>query len=130
MARTKSNGSKDSTATIGFEATALHGSGPSTGAATLRSLSEAKDNRSAMKSPKAKPQSLPGQRDIRRALIEADPVPVSTSTFELQPSNFTSALPGQLFYSTQISVCLSVFWKNDHAGERRAVSELESALAA
>jgi type I restriction enzyme M protein len=30
----------------------------------------------------------------------------STSTFELHPSNFATALPGQLFYSTQIPVCL------------------------
>ena len=50
--------------------------------------------RSAMKTPKAKPQSLPRQRDIRRALIEADLVDCMV------------ALPGQLFYSTQIPVCL------------------------
>ncbi len=29
-----------------------------------------------------------------------------TSTFELQPSNFAPALPGQFFYSTQIPVSL------------------------
>ena len=37
---------------------------------------------------------------------EADFVPRFTSTFELHPSNFFNALPGQLFYSTQIPVCL------------------------
>jgi len=72
------------------------------------------DNGSGMKTPKAKPQSLPRQRDIRRALIEADREMSSdemrtpnracpTSTFEIHPSNF-AALPGQLFYSTQIRV--------------------------
>jgi type I restriction enzyme M protein len=49
--------------------------------------------RSASAKPKAKPQSLPRQRDIRRALIEADLVDCMV------------ALPGQLFYSTP-------FWKN------------------
>jgi hypothetical protein len=46
--------------------------------------------RSASSKPKAKPQSLPRQRDIRRALIEADLVDCMV------------ALPGQLYYSTQI----------------------------
>ena len=50
--------------------------------------------RSAMKTPKAKPQSLPRQRDIRQKLIEADLVDCMV------------AIPGQLFYSTQIPVCL------------------------
>ena len=44
--------------------------------------------------PKAKPQSQPRRRDIRRALIDADLVDCRV------------ALPGQLFYSTQIPVCL------------------------
>jgi len=52
-----------------------------------------------------------------------------TSTFEIHPSNF-AALPGQLFYSTQIPVCLWFLAKNKHDGKRRAVSELELALAA
>ena len=30
----------------------------------------------------------------------------STTTFELHPSKFAPAVPGQLFYSTQIPVCL------------------------
>ena len=47
--------------------------------------------RSAMKTPKAKPQSLPRQRVIRRALIEADLV------------DSMVALPGQLFYITLLS---------------------------
>jgi type I restriction enzyme M protein len=41
-----------------------------------------------------------GEGDIRRALIEAD------------PENCMVALPGQLFYSTQISVCLCFLAKN------------------
>ena len=59
--------------------------------------------RSAMTKPKAKPQSLPRQRDIRRALIEADLVDCMV------------ALPGQLFYSTQIPVCLW-FLRRDRSG--------------
>jgi len=81
-----------------------------------------------------------GEGEIRKALIEADremprdelrtPNRVShTSTFEIHPSNFAS-LPGQLFYSTQIPVCLWFLLKNDHAGKCRAASELELALAA
>ena len=63
--------------------------------------------RSAMKTPKAKPQSLPRQRDIRRALIEADLVDCMV------------ALPGQLFYSTQIPVCLWFLAKNKAADAKR-----------
>jgi hypothetical protein len=37
-----------------------------------------------------------------------------TSTFELQPSNFAPALPGQAFYSTQDSGCLWLL-ANDNA---------------
>jgi type I restriction enzyme M protein len=74
--------------------------------------------RSANLKPKAKPQSLPRQRDIRRALIEADLVDCMV------------ALPGQLFYSTQIPVCLWFTGKNEAAGKCRAVSDLELALAA
>jgi len=39
-------------------------------------------------------------------------------------------LPGQLFYSTRISVCLWFLLRNDHIGKWRAVSELEPALPA
>ena len=59
-----------------------------------------------------------GEGDIRRALIEADLVDCMV------------ALPGQLFYSTQIPVCLWFLLKNDHAGKCRAAPELELALAA
>jgi hypothetical protein len=59
--------------------------------------------RSASSKPKAKPQSLPRQRDIRRALIEADLMDCMV------------ALPGQLFYSTQIPVCLWFLTKNKNA---------------
>ena len=50
--------------------------------------------RSAMKTPKAKPQSLPRQREIRQKLIEPDLVDCMV------------ALSGQLFYCTLIPVCL------------------------
>ena len=63
--------------------------------------------RSASLKPKAKPQSLPRQRDIRRALIEADLVDCMV------------ALPGQLFYITQIPVCLWFLAKNKAADAKR-----------
>ena len=67
---------------------------------------------------------LPRQRLLRHALIEADrEMPnaklrmtnctLPTSTFELHPSNFAPALPGQLFSSTQIPVCLWFCGKNN-----------------
>jgi type I restriction enzyme M protein len=60
--------------------------------------------RSASSKPQAKPQSLPRQRDIRRALIEAD------------LADCMVALPGQLFYSTQIPVCLWFLREKWNAG--------------
>ena len=48
-----------------------------------------------------------GEGDIRRALIEADLVDCMV------------ALPGQLFYSTQIPVCLRFLAKNKNDGRRR-----------
>ena len=48
-----------------------------------------------------------GEGDIRRALIEADLVDCMV------------ALPGQLFYSTQIPVCLWFLAQNKHEGKRR-----------
>ena len=116
MARTKSKNSKDSTANLGFEAKLW------LAADKLRNNMDAAEG------------------DMREALIEADrempsdelrtPNRVSpTSTFEIHPSNFAS-LPGQLFYSTQIPVCLWFLAKNRTAGKCRAVSELEPALAA
>jgi type I restriction enzyme M protein len=86
--------------------------------------------RSATLKPKAKLQSLPRQRDIRRALIEADLVdtalrdsafPQSEATPQvLSPAkNNMVALPGQLFYSTQIPVCLWFLAKNRNDGKRR-----------
>jgi type I restriction enzyme M protein len=59
-----------------------------------------------------------GEGDIRRAIIEADLVDCMV------------ALPGQLFYSTQIPVCLWLLRKSEHGGKCRAASELELALAA
>ena len=72
-----------------------------------------------------------GEGDIRRALIEADREmpsaelrtknrPVFTSTFVLHPSNFAPALPGQLFYSTQIPVCLRFLGKHGNASAKPA----------
>jgi len=37
-----------------------------------------------------------------------------TSTFALRPSNSAPALPGQLYSSTQIPVCLGFLTKNKH----------------
>jgi type I restriction enzyme M protein len=48
-----------------------------------------------------------GEGDIRKAIIEADLVDCMV------------ALPGQLFYSTQIPVCLWFFTKNKNDGKRR-----------
>jgi type I restriction enzyme M protein len=48
-----------------------------------------------------------GEGDIRRAIIQADLVDCMVS------------LPGQLFYSTQIPVCLWFLAKNKHDGQRR-----------
>ncbi len=48
-----------------------------------------------------------GEGEIRRAIIEADLVDCMV------------ALPGQLFYSTQIPVCLWFLAKNKHDGKRR-----------
>ncbi len=73
----------------------------------------------------------PSEKDpvIRRALIEADREMPSaelrtpnrslpTSTFEIHPSN-SASLPGQLFYSTQIPVCLWFLAKNKAADTKR-----------
>ncbi len=48
-----------------------------------------------------------GEGDIRKAIVEADLVDCMVS------------LPGQLFYSTQIPVCLWFLAKNKHDGKRR-----------
>lgn len=84
--------------------------------------------RSASLLPKAKLQSLPRQRDIRRALIEADLVDTALrdGAFEKceaipqvvseAKNNMMVALPGQLFYSTQILVCLWFSKKRNAAG--------------
>ena len=74
-------------------------------------------------------KSSPASSAIRRALIEADWEMSSdemrttnrvfpTSTFEIHPLNF-AALPGQLFYSTQIPVCLWFLAKNKNADAKR-----------
>jgi hypothetical protein len=82
--------------------------------------------RSASSKPKARPQSLPRQRDIRRALIAADLVDTALrisafSQSEAIPQVVSEAkdnmvaLPGQFFYSTQIPVCLWFLSKNKNA---------------
>ena len=113
--------------------TALRGSAFLQSEAKMQVVSEAKNNmagfvlangsmssnqsgdcpaRSASLQPKAKPQSQPRQRDIRRALIEADLVDTALRDSALPQSEATPqvlskaknnmvALPGQLFYSTQ-----------------------------
>jgi hypothetical protein len=53
-------------------------------------------------------------------------LPRSTSTFELLPSNFESALPGQLFYSTQIPVCL---WFLSKSKAARVIKSSDKATA-
>jgi type I restriction-modification system DNA methylase subunit len=61
-----------------------------------------------------------GEGDIRRALIEADLVDCMV------------ALPGQLFYSTQIPVCLWFLAKNKNADAKRGFRDrlgLENQLA-
>ena len=66
-----------------------------------------------------------GEGNNRQVIIEADREMPSgelrfpnrtsvTSTFALRPSNFAPALPGQLFSSTQIPVCLWFLAKNKH----------------
>ena len=57
--------------------------------------------RSAMKTPKAKPQRLLRSREANQA------------------KNNMVALPGQLFYSTQIPVCLWFLAKNKAADAKR-----------
>jgi hypothetical protein len=89
--------------------------------------------RSAIKTLKAKPHSLPRQRNIRRALIEAYLVDTALrdSAFpqcKAAPQvlsaakNIMVALLGQLFYSTQIPVCL---WFLAKIKKRRRHTRLE-----
>jgi type I restriction enzyme M protein len=78
--------------------------------------------RSASSKPEAKLHGLGRQREIRRALIEADLVDCMV------------ALPGQLFYSTQIPVCLWFCGENntlDSANDARLFDgETELSLVA
>jgi hypothetical protein len=86
--------------------------------------------RSAIKTLRAKPHSLPRQRNIRRALIEADLVntalrdsafPQSKATPQVLSAakNNMVALPGQFLYSTQIPVYLWFLAKNKNADAKR-----------
>lgn len=86
--------------------------------------------RIAIKTPKAKPHSLPRQREICRALIEADVVDTAlrdsaflqikaTPQVLSAAKNNMVAHPGQLFYSTQIPVCLWFVAKNKIADAKR-----------
>ena len=47
-----------------------------------------------------------------------------TSTFKIQPLNFTLAFPSQHYTSTQIPACRWFRGKNESAGKCRAASEL------
>ena len=55
----------------------------------------------------SKSSNQSGEDDIRKAIFEADLVDCMV------------ALPGQLFYSTQIPVCLWFLTKNKNDGKRR-----------
>ena len=59
-----------------------------------------------------------GEGDIRRALIEADLVDCMV------------ALPGQLFYSTQIPVCLWFLAKSKNDGKRRKGRPIQASASA
>ena len=87
MPRTKTTKPDSSTATIGFEASVPVRKDLANGSMSSNQSGDC-PARSASSKPKPKPQSLPRQRDIRRALIEVDLVDCMV------------ALPGQLFYST------------------------------
>jgi len=64
--------------------------------------------RSASSKPEAKLHGLGRQRDIRRALIKADLVDCMV------------ALPGELFYRTQIPACLWFIVKNGNVSAKYA----------
>ena len=138
MARPKSNGSPNaSTAAIGMAGFVL-----ANGSMSSNQFGDC-PARSAMKTPKAKPQSLPRQRDIRRALIEADLVDTALRDSAIPRSeaipkvlseakNNMVALPRQLFYSTPIKVCLWFLAKNKAVDAKRGFRdplEAENQLA-
>ena len=52
----------------------------------------------------------------------------ATAQVVSETKNNMVALPGQLFYSTQIPVCLWFSGKNEHTGKCRVVSELALAV--
>ena len=56
--------------------------------------------------------------------------PTATIGYEAKLVDCMVALPGQLFYSTQIPVCLWFSGKKEPAGKCRALTGLELALAA
>jgi hypothetical protein len=108
---TKSASGSPATATIGFEATAMRDGANLPRAAILRSLSEARDNRWLAADSRSEAQTAEGNR-----------------------SNNMDAFPGQLFYSTQIPVCLWFLGKNntlDSANDARLFDgETELSLVA
>lgn len=116
----KASLAKDSTANLGFETATRF---PANGS-MLSNQSGDCPALSALIATKAKPQSQTRQRDIRRALIEADLADTAVRDSALLQSKATSqvlskaknnmvAFSGQLFYSTQITVCLRFCWKNN-----------------
>ena len=83
--------------------------------------------------------SQSGESAIHRTLIGADWEISSdemrttnrvfpTSTFETHPSNF-APLPGQLFYSTKIPVCLWFLAKNKNAAAKRSFHDRRQPIA-
>lgn len=74
--------------------------------------------RSTMRTPIAKPQNRPRQRDIHRALIKADIVDAAMrdrASSQSEAKNNIVAIPCQLSYSTQTLVCLWFLAKSKSA---------------
>ena len=107
MARNRSSKENSSTATIGFEASVPVRKDLANGSMSSNQSGDC-NARSARRDWATNSQGLGSQRDIRRALIEADLVDCMV------------ALPGQIFYSTQIPVCLWFIEKNGNASAKRS----------
>jgi len=73
-----------------------------------------------------------GEGDIVDTALRCGAFPQSEAPPQVvsKPKNNMVALPGQLFYSPQIPVCLLCSGKNEPAGKCGAVPELEPALSA
>ena len=158
MARVKSSTKDTSSANLGFEATARHRSANPKGEAMPRSLEgnlwlsadsrgEAEPERSG-DSPacfvsttsghtaKGSPQGerggvhqlgVPPKTALR---CSANIKPKGTPRVVSEAKDNMVALPGQIFYSTRIPVCLWFVGQDEPAGTCSAVSELELTQAA